>query len=334
MTSEQLYEALGQLDDAYIQAAHQTVRQRRCRTWMPVAACLAVVLTAGVWWYGNLYSGSLEGGSGAIAGQAGGEVPDADGCLPGAPAEDNCKTAVVCNDARFVPITMNQICLDAADFVPLSGEELLAFDQAVQPIENLFPELSRVPAQEPPGVYRQDQGRGEIYFDANTVLYTDQTETRRVELTLSQVSLTIPAQLELVHADSLAATEVNGRQLYVFREGNSLFTSWMDGQTGWQLLTSGLSEGDLSALLTQLVTPGDGADLQTREGKLTVIDPQARLVAVQSEDGSVLSVLLPEEVELGSLRLGDRVRVSWHGEPATIPMVWAQQVEEFSVVKE
>ena len=335
MTGEQLYEALGQLDDGYIQTAHQTVRRRWSRTWIPIAACLALVLTTCVWWSGNLYSSSLEGDSGVTAGQGGSEIPDdADGCLPGEPAEDNCKTAVVCNDAHLVPITMNQICLDAADFVSLSGEELLAFNQAVQPIENLFPELSRVPAQELPGVYRQDQGRGEIYFDANTVLYADQTETRRVELTLSQVSLTIPAQLELVQSGSLAATDVNGRQLYVFRDGGRLFASWMDGQTGWQLLTSGLSEDEFSLLLTQLVTPGDGKDLQTREGKLTVIDPLARLVAMQSEDGSVLSVLLPKDTELDAFRLGDRARVSWHGEPATIHTVWVQQLEEFSIEKE
>ena len=332
MTSEQLYEALGEIDDNDIQDAHQPVRRRRIRHWAALAACLALVLAAGVWWNWNHGSGSEsapaeDAADGSAALPSTGDVGDlSDGnCIPGEPEEDSFKTELVCNDARLAPAAMNLYELDAADFVPMSRGELLDYYQAELPMEDLFPELKQIPAQETWGIYRRDQGSGAVYYDAICLAYTD--GVRRVELTLSRASHAFQVLPEPVEKGKLEPTQVNGRQLYVFRDGNQLYTSWMEGQTGWQLLTTGLSEADFSLLLSQMVTPGDDTDLRTQEGEPIAIDPQARRLALKAADGTILGVRLPEDLEPEEYRLSDRVRVEWRGEPATLGTVWAGQLE-------
>ena len=61
MTSVELLEAMGELDDELIEPKDKTASKVKWRRWVALAACVALVLTLGMAWY---YGNTIELGSG------------------------------------------------------------------------------------------------------------------------------------------------------------------------------------------------------------------------------------------------------------------------------
>lgn len=79
MNADFLLQAIGLLDDDLIEEARQPFRRRptllfRARRWVSVAACLAILLTAG---YVVTHLGMGGGSSGSASASAGGSAPNA-----------------------------------------------------------------------------------------------------------------------------------------------------------------------------------------------------------------------------------------------------------------
>ena len=226
----------------------------------------------------------------------------------------------------------NLFDLSGEDFVPMSYEEVLAYFQVTLPVDAACPTLSLVGAPEGGGFGRfASESRG-TYYDGNTVLFSDGTGRQQVAVGLEKVWRCSGLGFQLTE-EPLRFSAVNGRELALFRyqdeEGNDCcYVEFVQNDVAFLVRMQNLSSEDVARCLQALVEerPGEGT-VHTVTGEVTAVDPYANHIGVDGEDG-IYGVNLPEELPAEGFSLGNVVRVTYTGEPATIDTIWAQQLLE------
>lgn len=244
------------------------------------------------------------------------------------------------------------------DFVPMTSEGLLDYYSVSLPVKEVLLDFS---ATDPEGgggpdrgIYRSE-GR-DVYFDTNSFAFESADGMRGVYVTLDRV-FHMPAASWELPGDSLEFTGINGWELALFRypdeEGTEYFyTEFLQDSVGYRVRGKNLDDQEFAAVLGVLLeerndcTPGEsrtfigeyngGIGCQTLtstnpDGSVAVETAWTGVLGLRFEAGAEYTYLnmelTPEQAEdLSELSLGDRVAVTFIGEPATIGCVWPQQL--------
>lgn len=254
--------------------------------------------------------------------------------------------------------TTAMFALMGEDFVPMPREELLDYFGVTLPVEEVLPAYFAVGPEEGDGfgrgIYRSESR--DTYFDTNTFSFEHTGGVIGVYVTLDKAFHMAAAPWELP-GDLLEFTTINGWELALFRypdeEGNQYFyTEFLQNDVGYRVCGKNMREQEyaavLGALLEQREAPapseprtftgeyGGGIGYQT----LTATNPDGSVTVEESRHGplhldldggseypSLRIELTPEQAEeFSDLSLGDRVEVTFTGEPASIGTVWTQQL--------
>ena len=365
MKREKISRALGEIDTAYIEEAAQEPDHRKkpgkhwTKVMLPMAACVAIILTAALYLPHRLPDAEQTGMN-----QNGQENHTASSENLMEPAKDQTdrdkkeslehdsdlcfevrKTALQSNDAVLYPAAQCEIELLAEDFVPMSRDELLDYFDAVLPVSEVLPELQPAAANDTAetqlpehGIYCRNRGTGAVYHDLSSFRFANADGSKQLGITLSKTGHHVDVQPCVLKSEPLDFTEVNGRELVVFRNVGQecdmdFYVEWMQNGVGWRVGAAGLHEKEFYRVLQTLVIPEEPIVQHRITGELIAIDPYAHSVGVCPEQGLVIRVLLPEDVELEDLTLSDKVTVTWNGEPALLQTVWKEQLVEFTPLK-
>lgn len=246
------------------------------------------------------------------------------------------------------------------DFVPMTREELLDYYGVTLLVEEAMPDYFAVGPEEGGGfgrgIYRRENGN--VYCDTNSFAFESADGVRGVYVTLDKAFHMSTAPWELP-GGSLDFTAVNGWELALFRypdeEGNQCFyTEFLQNGVCYRVCGKNMCEQEYATVLGVLLekrevsVPGQprtftgeysgGFGLQALtttnpDGSVTVKKTWHGPLHLTLDDGADytgLSVELTEEQaeEFAGLSIGDRVSVTFVGEPATIGTVWNRQLVE------
>lgn len=244
------------------------------------------------------------------------------------------------------------------DFVPMTREELLDYYGVSLPAEafpSSYPAINLGEDGFDGGVYRSES-RG-AYFDANTFAFGSEDGALGVYVTLDK-AFHMPAASWELPGDGLEFTEIDGWELALFRypdeEGNQYFyTEFLQNGVGYRVQGKNMCEQEFAVVLEALLeersdrAPGEArtfvGEYTGGIGRLarTSTNPDGSVAVVETWWDGILGLrleegaeyaqlqidLTPEQAEAFSdLALGDRVEVTFTGEPATVGTVWQQQL--------
>lgn len=312
MTSKQFSEALGEIDSRYLEEALGAGEGRSRLRWRraaALAACAALILVAIL-------------------------VPPRLGyreeVVP--PREET--IALRLNKIDGVGGGQNLFDLAGEDFIPMSYEELLSYFQVTLPIEEVCPSLSLMEEDSGFGRFASDS-RG-TYFDGNTVVFSDKIGQKQVFIGLQKAWKCSNGVYGLAE-ESLQFTTINGRDLAVFRyqdeDGSDCcYMEFVQNDVAFFVRIRNLSREETARCLQALVEEQqDGGEIHTITGEVNAVDPYRNHVGIHWEEGSDhegYGVDLPKEISPESYSLGDKVKVTYRGEPALINTILAQQLVE------
>lgn len=361
MTELELFQAVGELDDDILQDAKEFLcgapAKRRAPVWVKwggLAACAAAVVCA-AW---ALRPTEKPGQPATPPPEVTQSVANID--RPAVEPEELKQLPVEMNWnvlAEAPPEgTAALFALMTEDFVPMTRAELLDYYGVALPVEEAMPNFFAVGPEEGDsfgrGIY-QGAERG-AYFDTNTFAFALPEGEVGVYVTLDK-AFHLPAAPWELPGEDLHFTAVNGWELALFRypdgEGNQFFrTEFRQSGVNYCVTGKNMCEQAYVAVLSALLeqredySPGEvrtvtgtytgGLSRQVMtstgpDGSAAVEVSYGGGLGLRLDDGSGLRVeLTPEQAEefYGSLSLGDRVTVSFTGEPATVGTVWTQQL--------
>lgn len=303
MTERKLFDVMRGIDPQLIASAAPNGKKKKPQlyVWAKIAsaaACLALIAVLGISSYGGL---SL------------------------APKPQT--TAVNEISASDISGKSNFICLKNEDYVPISYAELSDYFGA-SPTESL-PGFAL--ANEDFGIYRTE-ARG-VYYDGNNLTYTSADGEKTVSIGLSKV-MKHSSELNIPAGEELKFTEVNNRELAIFRYadegGNTHFhTEFMQNDVAFSVGAANISAEDFVKCLQGLVEDVQlfGADREhSITGEVIASDPNAEYIVIKRDDGSAYGIMLPDGESTADYSLGDKVKVSFEGEPASALTVYKQQI--------
>lgn len=361
MKDIQLFEAVGDVDDDILQDAEEFLQRERVvkpRPWVKwggLAACVAVAVCA-LW---ALPRQSADFPVDAPPPQTVTLQGQFQQDRPAIEPEKGNKPVVQMNWNQLTEAppdgTGNLFALMWEDFVPMTREELLDYFGVTLPIEEVMPALNALPMDEEAGfgrgIYRSESRN--VYFDTTTFAFESADGALGVYVTLDR-AFHMPTGPWELPGDKLEFTAINGWELALFRypdgEGNIChYVEFSQNGVNYRVCGKNICEGEFAAVLCSLLeereahTPGEprayagkysgGISLQvsftmTEDGCVTEEWWQGTL-GLDLDDGSgyLRIELTPAQAEqFSELSIGDRVAVTFTGEPAAIGTVWTQQL--------
>lgn len=319
MNGRVFLEAMSEVDDRYyVEAEQYLCRPRRWARFASLAACAAILIALPLLW--ARLSGQTAPG------------PDSSGPISWDGAQQDVRLTV--NEIGAPGTVTSNIALMWEDYRPMSYEELLAYFDVSLPVAEVLPDLALRPAEW--GVY-QSEDRS-VYFDGNAVVFESADGVQRLQIVLSKVMKHIYDVFDLT-GDTIQFTEVNGRELAVFHHtaddgGDCYYTEFLQNDVAFLVGAENLSAGDYGNCLQALVdsAPPSGGGDRTITGEVSAVDPYANRVGILLDEGTAppysrgYGIDLPESLSAGDYALGDRIEVTYTGEPATICTIWAEQL--------
>jgi len=347
--SEKVLCAVGMIDDDMIISALKYKRSRSKRTaaCVALAACCCIIVGAALFLLpgkkaepAGVEEQTAESyNSGAVITEPVGK-PDI-GLEPGQSGYSNLPAS---SEIVIKPLKLNEMQAPEAvkiHQIALSGSdrEDMTFEQAEEyfGVKLALPEtlsyLSLTKKGEGYCIYKRENG--EVYFDCNAFSYSDGS-ARSLNITLAKV-FKHPYDFATFSGESIKFTSVNGRELAVFSfasDGDSvLYTEFLQNGTGYYIEARNIPQDDFYALLCGIVAAKELAvgGVRSFTGTVSGFDGYAGVLMLDLEPGTDpegragISVLLPEG-EAASFSLGERVIVSFSGEPATVQQILKQQL--------
>lgn len=319
MKDKRLFQAMNQVDDRYYQeAATYTCKPRRWGWAAAAAACAALCLV-----------GTLAAIWPRLTGDTATQLVPASAAPS---AEEKQAVTLHVNEISTPGAVVNNIALWEEDYSAMTYEELLDYFQTALPVSQALPNLTLQEGAY--GIYQRDE-RG-IYYDGNAVVFESEDGTQRVQVILSKVFKHTSDVFQLT-GEQLSFTQVKNRNLAVFHytdeAGQSCYyTEFLQHDVAFQVDGENLSEEEYAQVLEALVDPAQQEEaVQTLVGTVTATDPYTNDLGILLEGENVSTysrgygIDLPENLRVEDFALGDRVEVTYTGEPATICTVWAEQ---------
>lgn len=333
MNAKLFFEAMGEVGDAYYEeAANYRCPKRRWITAASLAACAAVVVTAA---FAALWK--------PLSGQTV-PRPEHDPPVLADPddrwedAEQSIRLNV--NESSAPAAAANNIALMTEDYTAMSYEELLAYFAVSLPIPEALPDFTRRSGEF--GIFRSENHG--VYYDGNSVAFRNSDGTQGICVGLSKV-FKHTYDIFALREDELKFTEINGRELAVFHYKNEngaecYYTEFLQEDVAFLIRGENLSAEDYAKCLQVLVnqTQQSGSAVHAVTGVVDAIDPYANRIGIRLDEEQALEysraygVELPDGRSAEEYSIGDRVEVTYTGEPATILTIWAEQLVEITVL--
>lgn len=342
-----IFQAIGELDDGLLLDAETAWERGASRQsahwprWMAAAACLLLVTAAAVYWpQGRDAPPPVR--AEVPAADTGGEPSDGETCEPAdlpAPVEP------VFNDlaGELYPGPVGMYALLAEDYVPMTWEEALDHFGAKLPVEEAAPELRRESGGDH-GIYQSGE-RG-CYYDVNFFRFSSETGEKSLTVSLRTTLIMAPSPSEVRSSpETLEPTRVNGWDLILFDlsggDGSPrYYTEFLQNGAAWYVTGQGLTGDEFVRVLSALLEEKTAADgPATVTGTVAAVDSRYGdyfdgqehhytedhdYIELELDQGGGLTVWLPGEAD--RYAKGDRVTVTYTGEPATVGHIWPGQL--------
>ena len=321
-------EAMSEVNDKYYEEAENyRCQKQRYIKLAYLAACAAVVVAVAL---GTLWKQN----PGQPAPQPGHDAPTITS-PDDRPDDPEQAIGLNINEIEAPNAVSSNIGLDADDFTAMSYKEVLTYFGASLPITETLPYLTL--QSEELGIY-QTEDRG-IYYDGNVIAFQNSDGTERINIDLSKV-FKHTSDVFTLRAEDLKFTDINGRELAVFHYtdengADCYHTEFLQNDVAFRVSSENISAEDYAKCLQVLVdkTQQNSSPVHTVEGEIIAADPYANSIGVYLDDGQApkygrgYGVNLPDGYSAGEYSLGDRVKVTFSGEPATILTIWGEQLE-------
>jgi len=241
------------------------------------------------------------------------------------------------------------IALNANDFVSMTDDEFLKYYGVSFSINKAVPTLELQP-QNPAygnGIFKNSSRV--TYYDSHTFVFANDGNTQRIEITLSKTAY-YPGLI--VGADESGAqlkqSEINGFAVTIFQyageNGSTRYhTEFLNNGIAYCITSYNLSQKDYTVALTSVIAdnltaeanPSGAEELHTVTGTVNSVDENANLISISSGNGvfSTLKVYLPDG-DAKTYSVGDKVKVSYIGNPITICTIWEQQLKSITTIKD
>lgn len=352
MNKIELFEAVGKIDSSLITRCENEivhVPKRTWARWMPMAACLCLVILCIIMLPMLKQTPNLPISSENNVDDPYSSQPQASTNNDTANPPVVANVSVYINEVEKIPSFMEaMICLNEEDYVPMTDNEFLNYYGVSFSIEKDVPAL-KLQLQNPEyinGIYKNDQ-RG-IYCDSHTFVFATDGNTQRIEVALDKTAHYpgfIVEAYEFEHA--LIQSEINGVAVTIFQytgwDGDNCYhTEFLNNGSAYCITSYNLSQEDYVAALASVISdnvvtdeiPTGAEDSHTISGMVNVVDKTANLIIVKLDDGAYfsLSVYL-RDGEAEEYSYGDVVEVKYTGEPITICTIWKQQLDSVTVIE-
>ena len=326
MNNFDLFEAIGGIDSSLIEKCEKERIPSSSGAWVrwgAIAACFCIVLAC------VICVPLINQTSPANPG------PNSPSNVPTSPDGNHLLFA---NELEKAPsYSSNTIALNQADFTAMTEKEMLDYYGIQIAIEGAVPDLK--PQSQTFGIYKNAE-RG-VYYDHNTFAYLSPDHSQRLEIAVGKV--TFPPTLA-VHDEvdrTLRQSEIHGIGITVFSytdsEGVKCYhTEISNNGIAYSITSAGLTQKTYEAAVASLISdnfiPVDSmgsASAHTVTGIVDGVDETANLITVQS-DGAPLTVYLAKK-EAGRYSVGDKVEISYVGNPITLCTIWKQQLSSIVI---
>ena len=251
-------------------------------------------------------------------------------------------TSLNVNEISAPNAVSGNIGLSTDDYTAMSYEELLKYFDVSLPITETLPYLTR--QSENFGIYQLEDH--DIYYDENPVVFQNSDETQSISIDLSKVFKHY-SDVFTLNADELQFTEINGRKLAVFHYtdengADCYHTEFLQNDIAFVVCSENISEGDYAKCLQVLVEKAQQSNgsVHTMTGKIIATDPITNSVGIYLDEEQApkysrgYGINLPDGQSAENYSLGDRIEVTYTGEPATILTIWSEQFVDIKLLDE
>ena len=332
MNAKLFSEAMSELGDKYYEeAANYHYKKHGWVKFTSLAACAAIVLAvsfAALWKFPSQTTPQPEYNPSIITN------PDNQ--------SDNTEQGIRLNvnEIKEPNTASESIALMTDDYTAMSYEALLRYFDVSLPITETLPYLTL--QSKDFGIYQTDN-RG-IYYDGNSVEFQNSDGTQSIKIVLFKVFKHISDVFDL-SADELKFTDVNGRELAIFHYTNKnradcYYAEFLQNEIAFVVSSENISAEDYAKCLQALVnrTQQSNNPANTITGEIVVIDPYANHIGVRLDEeqtpeySNIYGIDLPDGRSAEEYLPGDRVEVTYTGEPATILTIWAEQFVDIKLL--
>ena len=244
------------------------------------------------------------------------------------------------NEISAPDAVIHNINLSGDDFTAISYEELLNYFDVSLPITETLPYLTL--QSKDFGIF-QSENR-DVYYDGNSVTFQNSDGTQSINVGLSKVFKHTYDLFDLSD-DELKFTDINGRDLAVFHYKNEngaecYYAEFLQDDVAFIVRSENISSADYGKCLQALVnkTQQSNNSVHTITGEIIVIDPYANRMGIRLDEDKALEysrgygIDLPDGQSTDGYTLGDRVEITYTGEPATILTIWAEQFVDIALL--
>lgn len=360
MTDDTLFRAVGEIDDELLLETETFLNQNKPKQsaarwvrWGAAAACLLLAVSAVA--YGQLHRGTPDTAANKDVGTEVSAAPTAPAVPTIAAAPNKHVTELHWNEnalAEKPDDTSAFIALLWEDFVPMTYGEILDYFGVTLPVEEALPGLTLDDensgcAGDRFGLYRKDNGS--VYFGGNTFHFSSEDGARSFTASLGTGFVWSYAKLD---GEPLEFTRLKGWDLALFLCPNGEFyTEFRQNGVDHRVSASGLTEEEFTQALLALLEEKNANDgLTTIQGTVTHVQSEHHYyydhdvliseewihdyIMIQPDEGQgdiSLHIWVPGEAD--RYTKGERVEVTFTGEPATIGNIWPGQLTEVTPVE-
>jgi len=239
------------------------------RILAPIAACFIIALAIYIPTLLNNGEGSslhnpISNGEGSIATieppstvNNPSDTDDADTIIPGLPCEDIPEPLTVININELSEITSARLAIDLRpeDFVPMNKNEIIDF-YGFDFFPSTIPADMKIVEEGTYGIYKRDEGTGEVYYSVNMAWYVDDNIDRQLQVNIDKGNLphSCFAYLGIEYENSV----INGTELLIGRSvnhsGTEIFVAeMMYAGNGIRIESGYLTQAEFVDAVTSLI---------------------------------------------------------------------------------
>ena len=333
MNTKLFSEAISEVGDKYYEeAANYHCKKRGWVKFTSLAACVAIVLAVSFTTLWKQFPGQTV------------PQPDNNSPIITKPDEQSDNTEQVIslniNEIAAPDAVISNINLYGDDFTAMSYKELLRYFDVSLPITETLPYLTL--QSKDFGIF-QSENR-DVYYDGNSVVFQNSDGTQSINIVLSKVFKHSYDIFDLSD-DELKFTDINGRELAVFHYKNEngaecYYAEFLQDDVAFIISSENISAEDYAKCLQALVnkTQQSSNSVHTITGEIMAIDPYANHIGIRLDEDKApeyshgYGIDLPDGQSADGYSLGDRVEVTYTGEPATILTIWAEQFVDITLL--
>ncbi|MBE6886614.1 MAG: hypothetical protein E7486_06665 [Ruminococcaceae bacterium] len=211
-------------------------------------ACLAVLVGVGGWQSGWWMTTTGESASSSQS-QSNPEQSQPNP-LPSQPVITD--TIVIHNIEELPQNEMMYIALVREDFIKMTPEELNSYYG-----RNVFPQHPVDLKEKSPnhfGIYKRDQGTGELYCDQNAIHYINEDSSRWIAVSACKGKIPYDFCGLFEREETKEKSEINGVEVGIAKAKNGdFFSAFIVEGVGFRVSSSGLSQEEFITVLRSLV---------------------------------------------------------------------------------